>query len=257
MKHYCIGLAIFIAVSAGSAAEAKQKSFMLVVDPPDARIRLTFGSGLKGQEYSSPARISVSMPDRDEKKKIAVEITRDGYEPKSLPVQDILGDQTLKVALKKIRARLKFQMIAPEKSSDLRIKNNDAILSLRINEQQLEMSLLNKSAHPIKVLWERASYQDMDSQSHRLMHKGIPYEDRNRVLPSQQIMPYMTLNQIIFPVDQVRFNVQKKLYEPASLFPLQDPGRLKGKNLELFIPVEINSTIVPFRFKIKVDVIRE
>lgn len=257
MKRYCIGPVILIVLCSVGAAEAKQKNFTLIVDPPDARIRLTFGNGSKDQIYASPARISASLPDdRDAKKKVTVEITRDGFRPKLLQVQDILGDQTLKVALEKIRTRLKFEMVAPDQSSDLRIKNNAAILSLRINEQQMEMSLLNKSAQPVKILWERAGFQDIDNEPLRMMHAGIPYEDRNRVLPFQQIMPYMTLSQIIFPVDRVRFNAQKKQYETISLFPLQDPERLKGKIFELLIPVEINSAIVPFRFKIKIDVIQ-
>ncbi len=230
-----------------------RKTFTVSVDPPDAAIRVVSGNDLKEQLYRSPATITAIVPgDRELAKKAVMEISRDRCKPAIIPVRSIRNGEVLKIRLEKsVRKSLRFSLVAPTQSPDLEIKDSRITMGLRIDEQQMQLSLTNNTPNAIRVLWERAGYTDVNNQFHRIMHPGIRYQDRNHSLPSQSVMPYMTLHQQIISVDHVVYNPQKKDFEPLPLFALEKTDSLAGKTFEVVIPVAMDSQVVPYRFRVK------
>ena len=254
MKRLIVLWVALLALSVTAYAADQQKKLTLTVDPPDAAITVLSGSDLKELSYRSPAKISARLPhDQDLARKAVIMISRERYKTVTIPLRNVRDGDVLKIRLEKeVRTALQFRMLAPAQSDDIRIKDGRVNLALIIDEKQLQMTMTNTSPQPIHILWERASYTDVNRTSHRVMHPGIRYEDRNRSLPLQRIMPFMTVTQAVIPVDLVQANSQKKTAETAPLFPLQTLDRIKGKDFELFIPVLIGTEIVPYRFRIKV-----
>jgi hypothetical protein len=211
------------------------------------------GSDLKEQQYRSPVRIRAFLPlDRRLAGRAVVRIMRDRFKPKVMPLANIADGEMLRVNLEK-EFRLRFRMTGREKSDELRIRDKAVSLVLRIDEQRMMMSLTNRTSRVMNVLWQRASYTDVNNRIHRIMHPGIRYEDRYGSFPLQQVMPYVTLHQAVIPVDNVALDPEKKAFEILPLFrnPL---NKLGGKELKVVIPIEIESRIVPYTFRVKVDV---
>jgi hypothetical protein len=254
MKRWLISLAVVLVVTALAAASDTRKTFTLSVDPPDALIRVVSGSALNEQRHRSPATITASVPeDRELAKKAVVEITRERYKRVVIPLRNIRDGEVLKLRLEKDGSKtLKFRMVAPAQSGDIRIKDANVDLSFVLNEKQMNMTLTNRTSHPIHVVWQRAVYTDAANTPHRVMHPGIRYEDRNRSFPFQTIMPYMTVHQAVIPVDNVKTSLQKKIEETGPLFPVETLSRLSGKELNLLIPIQIDKDVVQYNFKIKI-----
>jgi hypothetical protein len=254
MKKNLLVVGVLLTLSVAASAADKQKKFNLTVEPPDSTIKIISGSDLNEQQYRSPASITAAVPqDPGLAKKAVIEITRDRYKPAIIALRNIRDGETLKVRLEKeVRTRLKFMMISPLQSDEIRIKDDRVSIGFKIDEKQMLMSLRNNTSRVIRVLWERALYTDMDKKTHRLMHPGIQYEDRNRSYPFQTVMPYQTIEQPVIPADSVSFDRNKNALERGPLFSIEKAAGLKGKVFDVLIPVDIDTKVVTYAFKIKV-----
>lgn len=252
MKRSIIGIVILLAWATCASAGDEPKSFSITVDPSDAAIKVISGTDLKEQQYKSPAGIQAFMPKNpDLVKRAVIEISREGFKRRIISLANISDGEVLKVTLEK-QFLLKFRMVGPQQSDDVRIRDGKVSIELRLDEEQLQMSLKNNTPNVINILWQRASYTDVDNRTRRIMHSGIPFEDRHSSFPLQKVLPYVTLHQALIPVDSVAFNPLKKTFEMQPLFP--DPKSLNGKEISVVIPIEIEAKVVPYSFKIKVIV---
>jgi hypothetical protein len=149
---------------------------------------------------------------------------------------------------KAIGKQPKFILVSPTRSDILRIRDGQVKIDMILDERQMQMSLTNTTAFPIRILWQRAGYTDLAGQYHRVMHPGIKYDDRNRSFPYQTVMPFMTIHQPVLPVDMVLTD-----HTTRPLFPQEDIVRFKGRTFELLLPIEIeNKGVVPYTFRIQV-----
>ena len=238
------------------------KKFTLVVDPPDADIRVVSGSDLKELRYRSPAKITAGLPnDTVLSKKALLEITRDTYKPVILALRDIKDGDNLSIKLEKaVRYRLKCRLLSPVPSDDIKFQDKVVSFSLIVEDRQFHLNLANLTSSELNILWDRAEYTDVKNRQHRLMHSGIRYQDRNNPLPSQGVPPHGSVQEAVMPTSSVVYSQQTKAYENLQLFPLdsETAADLKGKIFYLFIPMGIDRQIFPYNFKIEIaDVIKE
>ncbi len=264
MKKIMI-LASVVLLSTGCSGVVA-KNFKVFAEPPDAVIRVVSGTELREQKYTSPAKVSVEVPtDPALEAKAVLEVSREDYTPRSFALKDIGDGSTLNIKLVKIlrdivRYRLSYRMITPEASPDLRYQDKVISVSWIIGDQGFQLRLENMSSHDLKILWDRAEYLDTNKQSHRIMHSGIRYQDRNNPIPNQFVLAGQGLQTVVIPVKKVVFSQQKKTYEIQSLLPLDSEAAvgLKGKTVNLFIPIEVNRQIIPYNFKFEIiDAVKE
>lgn len=264
MKQYAVLALVALALSGCSGVV--QKSFKVFADPPDAEIRVVSGKELTEKKYRSPARVTAGVPkDPALSSKAVLEVRRDNYKPVTMLLSTIQEGQTLNIKLDKMvqslaRYRLSFRMIEPTVSDALQFRDTTVAVSFIINGQSLQLRLENLTASDVKILWDRTEYTDANKQTHRLMHSGIRFQDRNNPIPAQVVPPHASLQEAIIPVDTVSFSQQKKSYELRLLMPIDSDAAaaLKGKKLVLFIPVEINRQIIPYNFKFEItDAVKE
>ena len=260
MKRYLI-FACAVIFLFGCISE-RTKRFTLVVDPPDADIRVISGSDLKELRYRSPAEITAGVPsDTVLEKKAVLEITRDKYKPVVLALRDIKDGDNLRIKLEKaVSYRLKFRLLSPVPSDEIKFQDKVVSVSLTVEDRQFHLNLANLTSSELKILWDRAEYTDVKNRQHRLMHSGIRYQDRNNPLSSQPVPPHGSVQEAVMPISSVVYSQQTKVYENLPLFPLdsESAAGLKGKIFYLFIPMGIDRQIFPYNFKIEIaDVIKE
>jgi len=254
MKTRFILASILLALCGLASAAEKQKTFNLVVDPPDASVKILSGNELREQRYHTPATITVVLPqDPGLARRAVVEITRDDYKPAVMALQSIRDGERLKIKLEKIvRDRIKFSLLGPDPSEDLAIRDDTLSMDLTVDEKQFHVTIANRSAQTISVVWQRAQYIDTDGRPHRLLPAGIPLEERNLPFRVQTMLPGITLHQALTPVDSISFSRGTGTFQTQPLFAMHDAGDLTGKVFDLLIPVDIGGKIVSYGFKVKI-----
>ncbi len=264
MKRYLIFSLAMIFTAGCSNVTTKQ--FKVFTDPADASIRVVSGAELKALKYTSPATVTAEVPkDPALAARAVVEVYKDNYTPKTIALSDINHGDTLNVKLEKIlrdlvKYRLTYRLISPVVSQELQFRDKAIAISFVVGEQSVQMRFENLSPYDVKILWERSEYTDANKQQHRLMHSGVRYQDRNNPIPDQYVLSHSVVQEAVIPISRVYFSQQKKAYEIQPLFPIDSDAAagLKGKTINLFIPVEIDRQIIPYNFKLEItDSVKE
>ena len=258
MKKYLVVASIFLFVS--GCPSTTTKKFKVIADPPDAVIRVVSGAEQKEQKYTSPASITMEVPQEQAlAAKAVVEVSKDRYKPVTIAVRHINDGDTIRIKLEEIiHYRLKYRLIAPVQSDEIKLQDRAISISFSVDDQSFQMSLTNFSTYPLKIRWEQAEYTDIFERRHRLMHSGVSYQERNNFIPDQVILSGNSVQESLTPISNVYVSPQTKNYEIKPLFPREAGAGLKGKTFNLFIPIEINRSINPYNFNIEiVDVTKE
>lgn len=125
-------------------------------------------------------------------------------------------------------------------------------------------TIYNKTGSPVKIVWNEARFVDEKGQSHRLIHSGIGYEERNIPQPPTVIAGGINLEEFIHPLDYFQWEeirstsaAEKKGYwDRASFLPTQIKGpaealRVKaeamiGKTFQVILALEINQIRIDY-----------
>ena len=254
MKKYLL-VACALVLASGCAIGANKKSFTVVADPPDANIKVILGKD-QVQEFQSPASVTVPVPkERVLQGRAMLEITKDAYRPRRIPIYTIQDGETVNVTLDKVlRYQLICRLLGPVKAEEFAFRDKTIAFSSTATDQGFSMTLSNLSAVPIKILWNQAEFRDINGRQHRLMHSGIRYQDRNNPIPFQTIAAGGTVQQTVLPLSAVVFSQEWKAYDIQPIFPIEGGNveALKGKVFYLFIPIEVDRQIIPYNFKVEI-----
>lgn len=258
MKRYAV--VVLAMILASGCAGVTTKRFKVFTSPPDAAITVVSGVELKTQKYTSPASVTVEVPkDPALAGKAVLEVTRDSYKPKTIAISSIRDRDTLNLTLEKIlrdivRYKLSCRLAAPVVSKELQFRDKVIAVSFGVEEQSFQMRFENHSARAVNIRWEQAMYTDVRGQTHRLMHSGIRFQDRNNPLPSQPVPSHTSVQEALIPVSSVYMSREKKDYDVRPLFPVEADAAagLKGRSISLFIPVEMDHQLIPYNFRIEI-----
>lgn len=239
-----------------------KKQFRVIVDPPDAEIRVVPGGGASETTYRSPAEITVNIPkEAAEAAKSRMEIKRETYKTKIIGL-DMIEEKTHRIKLDKAALyRLKYRLVRPVLSDDFTYRDRIVAVTLIPREHDFDLKIENLTEKPLKILWDRAEYTDFMNGQHPLMHAGIKLQNRADIVPPQMIPPNGSVRDSVFPKSSVTYSQLIKEYGTKLLLPVDSDRApaLKGRTLNVFLPVEMDRAIIPdynFKFEI-VDVIKE
>ena len=70
---------------------------------------------------------------------------------------------------------------------------------------QASFDLLNKTTHSMKVQWDEAAYMDEDGNSHRVMHAGVKYSQRDAPQPPTVVVRGGRISDIVYPTSYVSY----------------------------------------------------
>jgi hypothetical protein len=156
-----------------------------------------------------------------------------------------------------------FKMLKPKESDDLVFEDDALRIVFKLERHRLEFSLLNKTDSPMKLDWNQMSYVDPESGSHKVMHFGVRYIERDKALAPTVIPPSAKVDDEILPTDLVHYEQYgwNKGWNKKPLFPKpekKEARALIGKTFSAFMPVEINSTTKNYNFVFQItDIVTE
>lgn len=136
----------------------------------------------------------------------------------------------------------------------------------------LSFVMENKTDHSIKIIWDEAAFVDEKGSSHRVMHSGVKYTDRNSSQPPTVVVRKGRIDDVIVPTDYVYFDegyygqyyTKKAEWKEKPFFEsLQyggDPKLLEnemrnnvGKTFSVLLPLEVENVVNDYIFNFKVD----
>ena len=145
-----------------------------------------------------------------------------------------------------------------------------------VTSRHIAFLLQNKTDHSIKIPWDEAAYVDETGRSHRLMHSGIKYSDRDRPIPQSVVVRKGILEDTIVPTDYISWSEGTKYsagsWDEKPLLPDSDfhgdyiKGKYPtledfdnavksyiGKTIQVLLPLQIEDVINDYIFTFKID----
>ena len=68
---------------------------------------------------------------------------------------------------------------------------------------QISFVITNKTDSVLKIIWESSVFVDSAGESHRVMHEGVRYLERDKIIPPSTLAPGTKLSDVIYPTDYV------------------------------------------------------
>lgn len=153
-------------------------------------------------------------------------------------------------------SRYIFIMTKPKENKNLIFDDNFISVSFLISKEQIAFTLDNKTAGPIKIDWNQVSYVDVLGKSHKVMHSGVKYINREEPQAPTVIPPSAKIEDIVFPTDYVYYDGEWRdgEWREKPLFPEAPEAKLyKGQSFGVFMPLEINKVIKNYFFTFKIE----
>jgi len=146
-------------------------------------------------------------------------------------------------------------MVKPKANKDLVYEDANIKISFNISKKQIQFDIKNKTDDPIKIDWNQISYVDVLGNSHRVMHKGVKFNDRENPQPPSTIPPTANMSDIVYPTDYVSYTSGKYGgWNEQDLFPEAPKAKLyKGKKFSVFMPLEIKGKTKNYFFGFKIN----
>ncbi len=141
-------------------------------------------------------------------------------------------------------------------SSDLSFVDSNVEFRFSLSKEQFGFVLRNTSEEPIEIDWNQVAYVDVTGESHKVIHKGIKLDDRDKLLVPTTIPPSARIEDIVVPTDYIYF-VEHFGEDPGGwqhrLFPDGDKAALyKGQTFTVFMPMKVNGTVKNYTFKFRI-----
>jgi hypothetical protein len=115
----------------------------------------------------------------------------------------------------------------------------------------------NKADNPVMIVWDEGKFIDEKGETHKLLHSGIGYEDRNDFHPPTIIYAKNTLEDFVYPADYWQKEESGKKshknqghWKTGSFLPTQIRGTAEelrtkaepfvGKTFQVILALQIN-----------------
>ncbi|HOF40645.1 MAG TPA: hypothetical protein PLD73_11265 [Candidatus Hydrogenedentes bacterium] len=120
--------------------------------------------------------------------------------------------------------------------------------------------LENKSSHSLKILWDEASLVGPDGVSHRVMHEGVRFIERNAPQPPTVVAKGAKVTDTMSPSDMVEYNetvgwTQNPMlpYRAGTDDPEGTAAVQIGKTIRVLLPMEIEGVVNEYTFTFTVE----
>jgi hypothetical protein len=134
----------------------------------------------------------------------------------------------------------------------------------------------NKTDHSLKIMWDDAAFVDQNGTTHRVMHTGVKYSQKDQAQPPSVIVRKGNFSDIVQPTDYVYFKeatefssasweenpllenfdyhseLTKGKYPTLEAFTIAVKANV-GKTIQVLLPVRIEETTNDYIFSFKVD----
>ena len=106
--------------------------------------------------------------------------------------------------------------------------------------------LKNKSQHTLKILWDEASFVDVDGSTSKIMHNGVKFSERENAQPPSTIIRGANLLETIIPTRNVYWDDTNKDWKAKSIYPVHPFDGTK--QTILMLPIQIKGVTNEYLF---------
>jgi hypothetical protein len=142
-----------------------------------------------------------------------------------------------------------FNLVTPRENSSPAFSDETISVVFGPSEQQIAFQLQNRTTYPIRLNWDQMAYVDFDGSSHRVIHEGVRFIQRNAPQPQTIIPPYANVEDFLYPADRVSWGTATGRWLEYPMWPSIPSA---GQKFAVFLPIEVNGTIKNYLFTIKV-----
>jgi hypothetical protein len=136
-------------------------------------------------------------------------------------------------------------------TTDLHFADRNIDIAFAISKSEVGFVLKNLSQEPLELNWNQVAYVDVGGKSHRVMHTGVKYIERDQPFAPTIIPPSAKIDDIVLPTDYVFFGGGD--WSRMAFFPDGErAAAYKGLTFALFMPVKANGFVKNYMFKFKV-----
>ena len=146
-----------------------------------------------------------------------------------------------------------FVMTKPRNSKVLAFEDRSISIQFSISKEQIGFVLQNKGNNPIKIDWDQVSYVDVSGKSHKVIHSGVRYIERDRPQVPTIVPPTANVEDIVFPSDYVYYS--KSIgWCKTPFFPEGPDAKIyKGRAFSIFMPLEIDGVVKNYLFTFEIE----
>lgn len=149
-----------------------------------------------------------------------------------------------------------FLMSKPVESKELLYEDKDLKALFMPSTEGINFVLQNKTDNPLKIDWNQVSYIDPLGISHKAIHSGIRYIEKDSPRSPMVVPPTAKVSDIIVPTSNIYYDGGKygTGWKINPLFPETGPKAegFKDASFGIFMPVEINSKIKNYTFTFQI-----
>lgn len=148
-----------------------------------------------------------------------------------------------------------LSMLKPNVSKGLNYEDANINVAFDISKKEILFELKNKTDEPIKIDWNQVSYVDVFGASHRVIHQGVKYIDKENSLPPTIIPPTAKISDRLFPSNLVTYSSGAYGgWRESNLFPeAPEAKKFKNQKFSVFMPLEVNGKVTNYFFSFKID----
>lgn len=180
-----------------------------------------------------------------------------------------------KTASKRYGAQ-KVDSIATDQKYKFAFEDDMVRILWYVGNTQISFLLQNKTDYSIKIPWDEAAYVDEFGRSHRVMHSGVKYTDRDSPMPPSVVVRKGSIEDIVYPTDYVSWSSgsrytagrwdEKPLFLCVDFHGLYLPGKYStfdefekavnanvGKQIQVLLPLQIQDVINDYIFTFNID----
>ena len=141
----------------------------------------------------------------------------------------------------------------------------DELLSVTwsIDRNKVNFSIKNNATSSIKIPWDDMAFVGLNGESHRVIHKGIKYSEKEKEQAPSIVARNAEWHDLIIPTDKIYY---QKSWEKWSAYPFVDDflyspedestKQPNGKKIQVLLPVIINEKRYEYQFMFEIENIR-
>ena len=148
-------------------------------------------------------------------------------------------------------------------SSSTDYKDELLSVSWSIDRNKVNFSVKNNATGSIKILWDDMAFVGINGESHRVIHKGIKYSEKEKEQAPSIIARNAELHDLIIPADKIYY---QKSWEKWSAYPFVDDflyspedestKHPNGKKIQVLLPVIVSEKRYEYLFEFEIESIK-
>ena len=156
-----------------------------------------------------------------------------------------------------------FTISTQDSSGTQRYSFEDGMISSWwvVGEKMFHFSLVNKTNHSLKIIWDEAVFVDPLGSSGRVSHSGVKYTDVEKPQSPTVVPRGAYVKDIVLPTSRVQYGsysgwivsplLPSVSYGDADVFKEQ-VEQLAGQSMRVLLPIEIQGVVNEYTFAFEI-----